>query len=180
MEGLVVLLALVVWGGCWFFVVRSRRNKTFGAHVTGAFAGFLVAMILIGVLMPKPSPDEQRARDEAARIKAEQQRVADAENARREAEAAKLKDHSSMAPIICSNYVEDSLKAPKSADFPFGRAEGGVRRLEDQQYVIRSYVDAQNSFGAQLRTWYTCKIQYRSGEDANPRNWALLALDFDE
>ena len=79
---------------------------------------------------------------------------------------------------MCSNYVEVSLKSPKSADFPWDKAAGGSKSLGNQTYAIRSYVDAQNSYGAQLRNWYNCKIQYKSGDDANPASWKLLDLSF--
>ena len=67
-----------------------------------------------------------------------------------------------MAAIICAIFVEVSLKSPKSADFPWDKAAGGKWALRDQMYEVRSYVEAQNSFGAELRNLYKCKIQYRS------------------
>jgi hypothetical protein len=46
------------------------------------------------------------------------------------------------------------LKAPSSADFPsileyaFG--------VHNKQILVQSYVDSQNSFGAQIRNTFTC------------------------
>jgi hypothetical protein len=66
----------------------------------------------------------------------------------------------SYAAVYCKDLVKNSLKSPKSADFPWGdRAifSGG-------QYVMNSYVDAQNSFGAEIRTHFRCVLQH-SGND---------------
>ena len=52
--------------------------------------------------------------------------------------------------------VKARLKSPSSADFPWG--SDCVTKISDNTYVINSYVDSQNSFGAMLRTNFTCQI----------------------
>lgn len=179
MEGVISLVGFALWIGVWVLIVRRRKKMgLFAANLVGAIAGFVAFAVFAGVLMPEPSAEQLQARVEAQRLRDEQDA---AEKARREverAEAEKNKDRSDVAAIICGNYVEQSLKAPKSADFPWDRAAGGTRSLGDQKYLVRSYVDAQNSYGAQLRNWYDCTIQYKSGSDADPRSWQLLALKF--
>lgn len=52
--------------------------------------------------------------------------------------------------------VKERLKSPSSADFPWG--SDCVTKISENTYVINSYVDSQNSFGAMLRTNFTCQI----------------------
>lgn len=173
--------SLAVWAGVWVLVVKLRGQRgKLAANGLGAVLGFVAAVVLIAVFAPDPTPEQAQARAEAARVEAEKERLAEEEDAKRQAEAEKNKDRSTMAAIICSNHVKNSLKSPSSADFPFGVAEGGISRRVDQVYLVRSYVDAQNAFGAQIRNWYTCGIQYRAGEEAADSSWALLSLQFDK
>lgn len=53
--------------------------------------------------------------------------------------------------------VKQLLKAPKSADFP--SITNGWSFGRNQYYVaVQSYVDAQNSFGAQIRSEFTLRL----------------------
>jgi hypothetical protein len=74
-----------------------------------------------------------------------------------------------MAKVMCEQFVEERLKAPASADFSgvFDTTVTG----SGNDYTVRGYVDAQNSFGAQIRSDYTCEIQ-DSGDD----KWTLVSL----
>jgi len=61
-------------------------------------------------------------------------------------------------------YVKQLLKAPSTAKFPpcdFGK----VSRLGDKQYRYQSYVDAQNSFGAMVRTYYVVEMEYLGNDE---------------
>lgn len=75
----------------------------------------------------------------------------------------------------CQDLVKGRLKAPTSASFPVYPAlptnlgDGGL-------VVIRSYVDAQNSFGAMLRTNFRCKLQYTGGDAASGAAWKFVEL----
>lgn len=65
---------------------------------------------------------------------------------------------------ICAMYeVEDMLKAPSTADFPSGRSHYDARVLKNYddvyEFLISSYVDAENSFGAMIRTEYDCTVR---------------------
>lgn len=63
--------------------------------------------------------------------------------------------------VFCQNLVKQSLKAPKSADFPL---VSDVKVGPDEQtYTVISYVDAENGFGATLRSHYVCKLEYNGG-----------------
>lgn len=89
------------------------------------------------------------------------------------------------ASIMCENIVESQLKSPSTAEFA-DYNEQRIWTLEkesgkyDAAFRVRSYVDAQNSFGALIRTYYTCDISYNGGVWTDIRNWTLLNIGFDE
>lgn len=73
---------------------------------------------------------------------------------------------------MAQQFVRDSLKAPSSADFAgCGDTETSVARQE-RLWVVRSYVDADNSFGAHIRTHFTAKVIYYPATDS----WTLVDL----
>lgn len=74
------------------------------------------------------------------------------------------------ALTMCQQFVKGRLRSPASADFPWAHA-GRVTALGGGQYRIRSYVDAQNAFGAEVRTDFVCTVQRSSGR------WQLVNLD---
>lgn len=49
------------------------------------------------------------------------------------------------------NFVRDTLKSPSTASFPFA-SESFVQDLGNGKYRVRAYVDAENSFGAKIRS----------------------------
>jgi hypothetical protein len=61
------------------------------------------------------------------------------------------------AKMMCRQFVERSLKAPSTADFPFSDEFSAVGK-DNGPYIVIGYVDAQNSFGAMLRTHFTCEL----------------------
>jgi len=85
---------------------------------------------------------------------------------------------------MCENIVESQLVAPSTAEFASYNEQqfwtlGENSGTYENAYRVRGYVDAQNSFGAQIRTYYTCDISYNGGEWADLRNWTLLDLNMD-
>jgi len=52
--------------------------------------------------------------------------------------------------VSMTYFVKDRLKAPSTAKFEYAGARN-VMRLDNDRYRIKSYVDAQNSFGAPIR-----------------------------
>jgi hypothetical protein len=91
-------------------------------------------------------------------------------------EPMKLEEMSGEAKIISQNFVAEELKAPSTADFP-GECDN-IFLLPDSTFMVKACADAQNSFGAKIRTYYECKIKYKGGDWADKRNWELLKLDF--
>ncbi len=70
--------------------------------------------------------------------------------------------------------VKKMLKAPSTAKFP-SRAESLVEQIDEQTYQVRSYVDAQNSFGAMLRTRYMCTVEFDEATGACRNDCTLEA-----
>ena len=76
------------------------------------------------------------------------------------------------AIAYCHQFVEQQLKSPDSADFP-GNGEHDVTTItEGEEWSVSSYVDAENSFGASLRTDWTCGISY----DEATGTWTLESM----
>jgi hypothetical protein len=73
-------------------------------------------------------------------------------------EPQEKKAHTKSDALIASiQFVKKELKAPATADFNYG-SEQSVTQVNDSVFMVNSYVDAENSFGAKLRNTYTCKI----------------------
>lgn len=84
------------------------------------------------------------------------------------------RDLSSEAAVLCKTYVKTQLKAPGTADFPFALNTTSKGRW---RYLVNSHVDAQNAFGAQVRTYFRCEMQFTgsAGDDAmDYRNWDMV------
>lgn len=62
------------------------------------------------------------------------------------------------AAFACQTAVRDRLKAPAGAEFQAPR-HSEIVTLAAGRYQISSYVDAQNGFGAKVRTAYTCTAE---------------------
>lgn len=84
-------------------------------------------------------------------------------------------DLSTTAVVQCRNFVTQQLKSPATADFPL--LDHKIWQLKDRTYVVKSYVDSQNSYGATIRSSWHCKVQYVSGDRLDQSNWKLLDLE---
>lgn len=88
------------------------------------------------------------------------------------------KDHvKSVAYQISKQYVKENLKAPSTADFPFDDYKSWI--FDDSTVVIKGYVDAQNTFGAQVRQNYRIKLKWKDDYDVYT-NWQLIEFNFEE
>lgn len=70
-------------------------------------------------------------------------------------------------------FVERGLRSPSIAVFP-QISEHKVYSLPDYEngYEVHGYVDAQNGFGAMIRSNFICELYYDSESD----NWCLIDL----
>lgn len=57
------------------------------------------------------------------------------------------------------------LASPRSAKFPWVHTDAITQKLNDGTYLVSSYLDAQNGFGAMIRQDYICKVRFRSLDD---------------
>ena len=92
------------------------------------------------------------------------------------------KNYKTAAYVECMVYVENMLKSPSTAKFP-GSSDSDIRELDNKVFEIRSYVDAQNSFGAMIRNNFYCKVQFLGddkSDEYDSRYWYLLELDIFE
>lgn len=80
----------------------------------------------------------------------------------------------SLAFVAAREFVQDRLKSPSTAVFPL-QVYDDVRVFYsgDCKHEIFAYVDAQNSFGATIRTPYYAKVEYRKATN----RWILKNLD---
>ena len=87
--------------------------------------------------------------------------------------AAKLEEDQKWSAIVMAEkFVKNNLKAPSTAKFPLVHPKeliSGGKNI----WSINSYVDAQNSFGAQIRNRYRAKVM-----DLGNDKWKLLDLQF--
>ena len=56
-------------------------------------------------------------------------------------------------------FVERHLKAPSTAEFPWGIDEYSIASLGDGRWKVSSYVDAQNGFGAMVRSRWNVTLR---------------------
>ncbi len=84
-------------------------------------------------------------------------------------------DESTMAYVMMQGFVKRNLKAPATAKFPSLAWDDQVRvvRVSGQKYMVYGYVDAQNSFGALIRTNYTGVVEQTAEEE-----WTLQDFAF--
>lgn len=65
------------------------------------------------------------------------------------------------AGLFCKKLIKPSLKAPSTAKFPF--FSDVTTNSGNLVFMVNSYVDAQNGFGAMIRTQYHCRLKYNGG-----------------
>lgn len=79
------------------------------------------------------------------------------ENKKIEKEKQKAIERNKIKAITYAQVcVEQKLKAPATAEFNL--LETNVWQLNDSTFMVKGTVDAQNSFGALLRSYYECKV----------------------
>ncbi|MEQ9374126.1 MAG: hypothetical protein RIG68_03055 [Imperialibacter sp.] len=61
------------------------------------------------------------------------------------------------AKVVAETQVKELLKAPSTAKFS-GVKDTKIEAIAGGGYKVSGYVDSQNSFGAMLRSKYTCDV----------------------
>lgn len=91
----------------------------------------------------------------------------------------KIEEMNSEAYIIAKEFMSKTLKAPSTAKFPSSEYKF-IASNKTNYCIIKSYVDAQNSFGAQIRTYYLVELKWNEQDWADANNWELIDLQTDE
>lgn len=76
----------------------------------------------------------------------------------------------------CQEFVKDRLKAPSTASFPsFLLNSDEIRYSQTGEHItLAAWVDAQNAFGAMLRTNFTCEVKHIDD------SWRLEQVKFEK
>ena len=93
----------------------------------------------------------------------------------RDPNAWKGRTDSHSAYTMMQTFVMRRLKSPKSAEFanPLIGPHRHSKHIADHTYLIDSWVDADNAFGASIRTRFVGKVQQVSHNE-----WRLVELVF--
>ncbi|TKZ21351.1 hypothetical protein FAP39_06320 [Shimia litoralis] len=81
-------------------------------------------------------------------------------------------DHSVMAYVMSQRGVRANLRSPATVDFPTINSIS-VHANGDCTYSVNAYVDAQNGFGALVRTNYSATMR----RNRDTETWSLLELN---
>jgi len=92
-----------------------------------------------------------------------------------EASQSDPEDKREEALVMAQQFIKDRLKSPSTASFgsffkgEFQSAEKCVTPIENQEYIVRGWVDSQNSFGGTVRTNFMIRIK-----DKGSGKWGLI------
>ena len=137
--------------------------------------GFTIFMNVVdSIAYSKMSPEEKLEYDNKKKIAEEEKAKKQAE---KDLEYIYDIDNSYYAYELIKNYVKENLKSPSTAKFP-SKQEVEITKNKDT-YIIRGYVDSENSFGATVRTKYIAEIQ-QIGKDMDKDNFLIKSCDFYE
>ena len=171
-----ILASMVI--GCVSLVAIFRPMPSLGLP-TRKRAGIVwaasIALFSLGIALGQPSPEEQAAADR--RDRQEQQERARAQNLREREQAQERRADSARAGtvVVCENQMTSQLRAPGTADYPFGHV-ANVQDLGNDRYRLRSYVDAENAFGGEVRTSFVCVVEV-SGSGGDVSDYRIVEFD---
>lgn len=120
----------------------SKGLKTLVWAVVAFFIGFVVVPAAYNALFPDPAEAQQAEQDQ------------------------EKKD----AYVYAREIVKEQLKVPSSAEFQKAY-EVNVVEVGDAKYSFQFWVEAENSFGAKVRTTYNCTMLRKDDK------WHLMRLE---
>lgn len=88
-------------------------------------------------------------------------------------EQIELMDQEENAYHNTKKLIKYKLKSPSTAEFP-SSIEASVISKGDNTFIVSSYVDAQNSFGVVLRTYYVAEIRYNGNNEVELVEYKFL------
>lgn len=92
-----------------------------------------------------------------------------------EVKAQKMCENETQAFLVSKEFVKKRLRSPSTAEFPFLPISEGVsvHYLGDCKHAVWGYVDAQNAFGATIRSRYYAQVQNIKSTD----EWKWLNIE---
>lgn len=180
--GAVVLFALGLAFWVWTFSLPTEvadEAAAAQAEPTVATAKAEPAVAAAQAAAREAAPEAVAAEKERKRVAARRAMREEVE-ARAAAEAA-AEDNKSMALVMAQGWVKDRLKSPGTADFggvwggDFQRPDDCVTVLDANTFRVRGWVDAQNGFGATVRTDFNCKVM-----DLGNGEWKCLDIQMNQ
>ncbi|WP_132478412.1 hypothetical protein [Paracandidimonas soli] len=177
--GLIFMAAAALISPVVMQKISDLTGRGWISPVAAVLAALLIGPIVTAITAPSAEEvalrEERRAEAEEekrqiAEARAEQQRAEERERAKRKAEAdakkaeeKRKKDCSDtvMAFVMSQNFVKRALKAPSTAKFPYAHdGDVAIQKTGECKFRVHGYVDAQNSFGAMIRTPYSIDMEY--------------------
>ncbi len=163
---ILTILTFGLWGFAWMAHAAQARGRIgLGWLAVGGLVLFVGGCVALAGHQERQrfaslTPAQQAEETERhAQLKAEREKQQAAA-----AEAEKRRDlceeQTTAAFVMTQDVVARRLKAPRTAKFPYiTDPEVVVRPGSDCSYSVVAYVDAQNGFGAMLRTRYVATIK---------------------
>jgi len=178
MQGVIVRVVLVVFVVLLVGVLKPKWVlppvlKPTALRVLGIYGGFVV-LLLVATAVQLNRIEAEKMKDPGyAKAKLERQQ----KSREQAAKAQFAREHDSLSAYSMAQvFIKKQLKAPASADFPsMADEQVKVSKVGEAKYLVSAYVDAQNSFGAKLRTKWACEVEY-VGDDKWKATPALCGL----
>ncbi|MGJ1410435.1 hypothetical protein ACR78Z_12225 [Sphingobacterium thalpophilum] len=128
----------------------KKQNETAGKDALNGCAYFILAIIVVIILLFHycgNSGDSNLTEKEKIEKKEEE-----------------IDDKKYLSLQAVEGYVKAQLKSPKTAEFPpINEFIKHVHVIDDKTFLITSYVDSQNVFGALIRTNFICEVEIENG-----------------
>lgn len=147
-------------------------------YSTMALVGLTILMAGAAYIYESTLSPEERAELEKSRAK---ERVEQAKTYKHEAKSkaeADLASHDTEAYVIAKEFVKTRLKYPEEADFPFTPTSS--KHVGSGAYNVLGEVTAKNAFGVKSRYVWRALIKFNGGDDLNPKDWEVVALELKE
>lgn len=130
-------------------------KKTVGPGMTSTqkLLSLLAALIVIFLAMPETEPPKWSPPQE---------------------EEAQSQPAFDEIHVMAQGFIKKALKAPSTARFPSYGYQ--VFDLGGNTFMVESYVDSQNGFGAQLRTPFKIVLKFNGGDIYLSSNWTVEDL----
>lgn len=74
-------------------------------------------------------------------------------------------DEKGFAWAVAEREVKNILKSPSTAKFPFSYYNQTIKKASGNKFQVKSYVEAQNSFGAMIKTNFVVEFE-KTGENS--------------